>query len=98
MRFFFLARLVLGVSTTDSVNKEDNSGEFRNEKFLQILKVSSSLCENKAILYGGIVGGAVLLILIVIAVVCVLRRRGRGGGGDASKQNNNKGSSKMGLL
>ena len=47
------------------------------------------MCENKAILYGGIVGGAVLLILIVVAAVCVLRRRGRRG---SKEQQNNKDS------
>ena len=77
-----------------SAVKDNNSGEFRNEKFFQILKLTFSLRENKAILYGGIVGGAVLLILIVMVIVCVLRRRGHGGDGDASEQYDNKGSSK----
>ena len=63
------------------------------KSFYKVFKAYISLCENKAILYGGIVGGAVLLILIVIAVVCVLHRRGHGGGEDASVQYNNKGSS-----
>ena len=53
------------------------------------------MCENKAILYGGIVGGAVLLILIVIAVVCLLRRRGRGG---SKEQQNNKDSGVINIL
>ena len=76
-----------------SVDKDNNSGEFRNKIVLNFFFTFSS-CE-KAILYGGIVAGAVLLILIVIAVVIfVLRRRGHGGGGDASERNNNKGSSK----
>ena len=92
--FFLLVLLVLDTSTTEGVKKDDNSGEFRNEKFFQNLKVNICFVWKKAILYGGIVGGAVLLILIVIAVVCVLRRRGHGGGGDASEQNNNKGSRK----
>ena len=93
--FFLLVLLVLDTSTTEGVKKDDNSGEFRNEKFFQNLKVNICFVWKKAILYGGIVGGAVLLILIVIAVVVfVLRRRGHGGGGDASEQNNNKGSSK----
>ena len=81
---------VLDTNTTLSAVKDDNSCDFRNEKYIFNLNVYIFfVCENKAILYGGIVGGAVLLILIVITVVCVLRRRGRGG---SKEQQNNKDS------